>query len=81
MKIMINKNCNPVLAEIMSQFTAGKKPTLVTVCEDYITSTYCLECNGDGISLDDGEQCLSCEELHQQELRADRMMDAIKEGE
>jgi hypothetical protein len=79
MKISMNKQCHPVLAEVLNNFasTLGR-PISVTECEDFITSDYCTECNGDGISLDDGEQCFSCEELHTQELRADRLMDEAK---
>lgn len=45
---------------------------------DFITSIHCYECDGDGASLDDGAQCSSCEELHQLELRADRLEDEMK---
>jgi len=44
---------------------------------DFIKSDYCRECDGDGTS-EENEQCESCEELHQQELRADRMHDEMK---
>jgi hypothetical protein len=29
------------------------------------------ECDGDGMSPDDNEQCLECERLHELEVRAD----------
>jgi hypothetical protein len=45
---------------------------------DFIKSDYCPECDGDGVSVDDGEQCLSCEDLHRAEIRADIMMDEAK---
>ena len=45
---------------------------------DFITSDYCTECDGDGISKDDGEQCLECERLHRAELKADRLIDEMK---
>ena len=48
--------------------------------EKFIVSDYCGDCNGDGISVDDGGQCETCEELHQQELRADRMQDEEMEA-
>lgn len=42
---------------------------------DFIKSDYCEECDGDGVSIDDGEQCFECERLHQLELRADRIQE------
>jgi hypothetical protein len=54
---------------------------------DYIKSDYCTECDGEGFvylihenpSADnDKEQCAECEELHQQELYADRLHDEMK---
>jgi hypothetical protein len=46
--------------------------------KDFVTSDYCTECDGDGVDKVDGGQCFSCEELHAQELRADRLMDEAK---
>jgi hypothetical protein len=56
---------------------------------DYIKSEFCLECGGEGfvkfISHQTEEyaeyetgQCAECEELHKQEIRADRMHDLAK---
>jgi hypothetical protein len=81
---------HPVLAEVLNNFasTLGR-PISVTVCEDFITSDYCTECEGRGwheieaeetriLTTFKKEQCFSCEELHAQELRADRLMDEAK---
>lgn len=55
---------------------------------DFIKSDFCHECDGAGyvtyktLLFDDvqieKEQCESCEELHKQEIRADRMHDEMK---
>lgn len=45
---------------------------------DYVKSDYCTECDGDGVSHDDGRQCLSCETLSRVEARADRLLDEMK---
>lgn len=55
---------------------------------DFLTSDYCQECGGIGYYthftqlFDDvqseREQCESCEELHRQELLADRLEDEMK---
>lgn len=50
---------------------------------DFIKSDFCTECDGVGYVTHQFEgiifeQCESCEELHRQELRADRMMDEAK---
>lgn len=51
---------------------------------DFIKSDYCTECGGEGfiwlyhenpLADSEKEQCESCEELHQAEVRADRMQD------
>lgn len=42
---------------------------------DFIKSDYCQECDGDGMSPDDNEQCPECERLHRLELRADQLQD------
>lgn len=42
---------------------------------DFIKSDYCQECDGDGMSPDDNEQCMECERLHKLEVRADRLQD------
>lgn len=42
---------------------------------DFIKSDYCQECDGDGMSPEDNEQCQECERLHRLELRADRLQD------
>lgn len=46
----------------------------------FLKSDFCTECNGDGISIDNGEQCLSCEEWHYREVQADIMLDTYREG-
>lgn len=50
---------------------------------DFVSSEYCTECGGEGylvVNAREGEidQCESCEELHRQELIADRMQDQAK---
>lgn len=48
--------------------------------EDFVRSDYCTECEGVGFVFEEDkkEQCAECEHLHEQELRADRMMDEAK---
>lgn len=51
--------------------------------QDFISSDYCHECGGAGflwVKPHRQEQCESCEELHEQEVRADILIDSIKEG-
>jgi hypothetical protein len=58
--------------------------------EKFIVSDYCGDCDGEGYFtratqlFDDVQyenfQCETCEELHQQEIRADRLHDEMKEG-
>lgn len=50
---------------------------------EFIKSDYCTECGGTGfiwVKPTRQEQCESCEDLHEQEIRADILMDSIKEG-
>lgn len=65
---------------MINLLNADKIMELMGIDEDFLKSDYCTDCNGDG-KADDGTQCQSCEELHEQELRADRMMDSWKEGD
>lgn len=54
--------------------------------KDFISSDFCTDCGGIGYfhlpshpeSIPEKEQCFSCEELHEQELRADRLHDEAK---
>lgn len=61
--------------------------------EEFISSVYCTACDGSGETVIDHRawisggnvyeedvmgQCLNCEELHQQELKADRLHDEMK---
>ena len=54
--------------------------------KDFIKSDYCTACDGRGFRIEktshglpnELEQCESCEELHQQEIKADRLEDEIK---
>lgn len=43
---------------------------------DFVKSDYCQDCGG--IGQIDNEQCESCEDLHNQELQADRFQDELK---
>lgn len=90
MKIQINNQCHPVLRDILNQFAASTGVTVEKMEEDYdfVTSDYCNQCCGNGYQkfiYPDGThdliQCESCENLHRDEIRADIMMDAWKEGE
>ena len=47
---------------------------------DFLRSDYCDECGGNGYLIEEGkeEQCLNCEEIHNQEVRADRLHDEMK---
>lgn len=47
--------------------------------KDYLKSSHCGDCGGFGEV--DGEQCFECENLHYAERMADRMHDAMKEGD
>jgi hypothetical protein len=57
---------------------------------DFLKSDYCPICEGEGfvwlhhenpLADSEKEQCETCKDLHQQELRADRMHDQMKEGD
>lgn len=63
---------HPEFQKIMSGFVHN-------YTSNYSKSDYCRECNGDGISPDDGEQCFECERLISLEATADRMFEESRE--